>query len=49
MGDWTFKPSVSGIHQGFGSDMWLVFQYQNGVREIVYPAERATAPLLSCR
>lgn len=49
MGDWNFKPSIEGLQQGFGADMWLVFQYQDGVREIVYPAERATAPLLSCR
>ena len=49
MGDWSFKPSVIAKHQGFGSDMWLVFQFQNGVREIVWPADRATAPLAACR
>jgi len=49
MGDWNFKPSVEAKHQGFGEEMWLVFQYQNGVREIVYPADRATAPLVACR
>jgi branched-chain amino acid transport system substrate-binding protein len=49
MGDWSFGPSEIALHQGFDADMWLVFQYQNGVREIVYPAERATAPLQSCR
>ena len=49
MGDWSFKPSVMGLHQGFGSDLWLVFQFQNGVREIVWPADRATAPLAACR
>lgn len=48
MGDWSFSPSIVGKHQGFGSEMWLVFQYQNGVREIVWPADRATAPLASC-
>lgn len=49
MGDWSFGPSIEAKHQGFGADMWLVFQYQNGVREIVYPLDRATAPLVSCR
>ncbi len=49
MGDWGFSPSTIAKHQGFGSDLWLVFQYQNGVREIVWPADRATAPLVSCR
>ncbi len=48
MGDWSFSPSIVGKHQGFGSEMWLVFQYQNGVREIVWPGDRATAPLASC-
>jgi len=48
MGQWGFKPSVVGQHQGFGSEMWLVFQFQNGVREIVWPADRATAPLMTC-
>lgn len=49
MGEWRFGPSEIALHQGFGADMWLVFQYQNGVREIVYPTERATAPLVSCQ
>lgn len=49
MGDWSFKPSVEALHQGFGADMWNVFQFQDGVREIVWPLERATAPLISCR
>lgn len=49
MGDWSFGPSVITNHQGFGAEMWLVFQYQNGVREIVYPPDRATAPLATCR
>lgn len=49
MGDWNFKPSVEAKHQGFGAEMWNVFQFQNGVREIVWPLERATAPLISCR
>ncbi len=49
MGDWNFKPSEVGLHQGFGQDLWLVFQYQNGVREIVYPADRVTAPLVACQ
>jgi branched-chain amino acid transport system substrate-binding protein len=49
MGEWTFKPSVQAKHQGFGSDMWLVFQFQDGRREIVWPADRATAPLAACR
>ena len=49
MGDWSFGPSIEAKHQGFGADMWLVFQYQDGVREIVYPLDRATAPLVSCR
>jgi hypothetical protein len=29
--------------------MWLVFQYQNGVRQIVWPTSKATAPLQSCQ
>ncbi len=49
MGDWSFGPSTVGLHQGFGTEMWVIFQDQNGVREIVYPASRATAPLASCR
>ncbi len=49
MGEWSFKPSVIGLHQGFGSEMWNVFQFQQGVRELVWPADRATAPLVSCR
>lgn len=49
MGDWSFKPSQIALHQGFGSEMWFVFQFQDGVREIVWPADRATAPLVSCR
>ena len=48
MGDWSFGPSIEAKHQGFGADMWLVFQYQNGEREIVWPTDRATAPLISC-
>jgi len=49
LGDWSFKPSIIAKHQGFTTDMWLVFQYQAGVREIVWPIEKATAPLQSCR
>ena len=49
MGEWSFQPSEITQHQGFDASMWLVFQYQNGTREIVYPAERATAPLESCQ
>jgi branched-chain amino acid transport system substrate-binding protein len=49
LGDWSFEPSVIAKHQGFTTDLWLVFQYQNGVREIVWPIEKATAPLVSCR
>lgn len=49
MGDWSFGPSELTERQGFDADMWLVFQYQDGVREIVWPIERATAPLASCR
>ena len=49
MGEWSFGPSEITEHQGFGADMWLVFQYQNGVREIVWPTEQATAPLSTCR
>ena len=49
MGDWSFGPSELTERQGFDEDMWLVFQYQDGVREIVWPLERATAPLVSCR
>ncbi len=49
IGDWSFEPSVVGKHQGFTTDLWLVFQYQDGVREIVWPVEKATAPLVSCR
>ncbi|HEX7004343.1 MAG TPA: ABC transporter substrate-binding protein [Trueperaceae bacterium] len=48
MGDWSFTDSEITSHQGFGAEMWLVFQYQNGVREIVYPIEKATAPLQTC-
>lgn len=48
MGDWSFGQSAITPRQGFGAEMWLVFQYQNGVREIVYPLDRATAPLMSC-
>ena len=49
MGEWSFGPSEITEHQGFGADMWLVFQYQDGVREIVWPVEQATAPLQTCR
>ena len=49
IGDWSFEPSIIAKHQGFGEDLWLVFQYQSGVREIVWPIEKATAPLISCR
>ncbi len=49
MGDWNFKPSLLAKHQGFGSDLWLVFQFQDGVREIIWPTEVATAPIASCR
>ena len=49
MGEWSFRQSEITSHQGFDESMWLVFQYQNGVREIVYPTERATAPLESCQ
>ncbi|MDZ7705949.1 MAG: ABC transporter substrate-binding protein [Trueperaceae bacterium] len=49
MGEWAFTSSELTDHQGFGADLWLVFQYQDGVREIVWPLERATAPLQSCR
>jgi branched-chain amino acid transport system substrate-binding protein len=48
MGDWNFSPSVQAKHQGFGAEMWFVFQFQDGVREIVWPLDRATAPLISC-
>ena len=48
MGEWGFGPSVQAKHQGFGAEMWNVFQFQNGVRELVWPVERATAPLISC-
>jgi branched-chain amino acid transport system substrate-binding protein len=47
-GDWSFGPSEISEHQGFDDDLWLVFQYQDGEREIVYPLERSTAPLRSC-
>lgn len=49
LGEWSFQPSIIAKHQGFTTDLWLVFQYQNGVREIVWPVEKATAPLASCR
>ena len=49
MGEWSFGESEITDHQGFGSDMWMVFQYQDGVREIVWPLEKATAPLQTCR
>lgn len=48
MGDWSFTQSEISPHQGFDAEMWLVFQYQDGVREIVFPSEQATAPLQSC-
>lgn len=49
MGEWSFTASEITDRQGFDADMWLVFQYQNGVREIVWPLDRATAPLQNCR
>ena len=49
MGEWSFGPSEISQHQGFGTDMWLVFQYQDGAREIVYPESKATTQLRSCR
>ena len=49
MGEWSFGPSEITQHQGFDESIWLVFQYQDGEREIVWPTERATAPLESCR
>lgn len=49
MGEWSFGESEITDRQGFGADMWLVFQYQDGVREIVWPVEQATAPLQTCR
>jgi branched-chain amino acid transport system substrate-binding protein len=49
LGEWSFQPSVIAKHQGFTQDLWLVFQYQDGVREIVWPIEKATAPLIACR
>lgn len=49
LGTWSFKPSVIGAHQGFDARMWLVFQYQDGVQQIVYPADKATAKLHGCR
>jgi branched-chain amino acid transport system substrate-binding protein len=49
MGPWKFHDSQITHHQGFGADMWLVFQYQNGVRQIVWPTSKATAPLQSCQ
>ncbi len=49
MGPWKFHDSQITHHQGFGADMWLVFQYQNGVRQIVWPTAKATAPLQSCQ
>lgn len=49
MGAWSFGPSEITQHQGFGTELWLVFQYQDGVREIVFPLENATAPLQACQ
>ncbi len=49
MGDWSFGPSELTERQGFDQDMWLVFQYQDGQREIVWPIAKATAPLIGCR
>ena len=49
MGPWKFHDSQITHHQGFGADMWLVFQYQNGERQIVWPTSKATAPLESCQ
>lgn len=48
-GAWSFKPSAIGAHQGFDAKLWLVFQYQDGVQQIVYPADKATAKLQACR
>jgi len=48
MGEWRFTPSEITQHQGFDDSIWLVFQYQDGERQIVFPTERATAPLESC-
>ncbi len=48
MGDWSFKPSVEALHQGFGSEMWFIFQFQDGVREIVWPVNISTSPLQTC-
>src|SRR5690606_19062458 len=30
MGEWSFSASQIAKHQGFGPEMWLVFQFQNG-------------------
>ena len=49
MGDWSFTSSEITEHQGFGADMWLVFQYQDGVREVVWPLLNATAMLDNCQ
>jgi branched-chain amino acid transport system substrate-binding protein len=49
LGQWSFKPSEIALHQGFDASMWLVFQYQDGKQQLVYPADKATAPLQSCR
>jgi len=48
MGDWSFKPSIEALHQGFGAEMWFIFQFQNGVREIVWPVDISTSPLQTC-
>ena len=49
VGEWSFGPSEITQHQGFGADLWLVFQYQDGTREIVWPEDKATASLQSCQ
>lgn len=49
MGEWSFGQSEITAHQGFNADMWMIFQYQDGAREIVYPLEKATAPLKTCQ
>lgn len=49
MGEWSFGQSEISPQQGFDESMWLVFQYQGSVREIVFPVDQATAPLQTCR
>jgi branched-chain amino acid transport system substrate-binding protein len=48
MGRLTFSPSrlSPSIHQGFDANLWMVFQFRDGRRVPVWPADRAAGPLV---